>query len=254
MEIHTDERPLPQETWGEGMIQQTSIDGETPRPNRAKFAPKAKCVCCEEPFPEDELYPSDNGLVCDECYSNDQCEPCATVFFNDSDEPCTIGEYHNDTEGVFKVKWHSTDPWRGYYEAESEEYQLMHDDCILSYSEDAEELKDFDTKLQTYCNERNIEYARVFARTSNIFSAGYDFFVKKTDVPKVEDFLNLYAAVADLKRTYRDPERFAMTALTGKSGNFDKKDKLLAKAAGRLFAGDDPDDVIEEVKRKAKKL
>jgi hypothetical protein len=44
----------------------------------------------------------------------------ATVFYGRDGTPYTISHTRNETEGDFRVKWHSTDPWRGYYETKSD--------------------------------------------------------------------------------------------------------------------------------------
>lgn len=215
---------------------------------------RKRCSCCGELRDPDRLFPHEKGLICDYCEDDDRGEPAATVIYGNDDEPRTIGSYHNDTDGDFEVHWRSTDGWRGYYETKSDNYVRVQDDCILSYSEDESDLKKFDDTLRAYCDDHGIRYARVFARTSNVFSCGYDFFVHKEDIAKVDDFMKLGNALADLNRKYRDPDRFAMTALTGKSGDFDAQDKLLLKAAKRLEAGEDPDQILSDVKEEAKRL
>jgi len=173
-------------------------------------------------------------------------EPCATIFYEDDDCPCIISYTKDETEGDFRVKWHSTDPWRGYYDVESDEYRRVHTDCILSYSRDAEELKQFDEELRNILTERGIRYARVFTRTSNVFSNGYDFFVHKDDVAKAEGFIKALMIVSQLRLRYRDSERFSLTALTGKD-EFDEKDHLLAKAYKRIKEGATFDEIREEL-------
>lgn len=189
-----------------------------------------KCKCCEEEYEESELLEE----VCDGCRTADSDDPAATVLYGNDDEPVTVGTFHDDTEGDFRVRWVKTDPWRGYYEVESDTYVKVHDDCILSYSEDERELKRFDTALREYCDEHGIRYARVFARSSNLFSVGYDFFVAKEDVKRVEEFMLLAMKVTQLASEHRDSERFTLTALTGKSDGFDEEDEALVEVAKLL--------------------
>ena len=37
-------------------------------------------------------------------------------FYGRDDQPYFISLTRNETEGDFEVEWHSTDPWRGYYQ------------------------------------------------------------------------------------------------------------------------------------------
>lgn len=190
-----------------------------------------ECESCGRDFEGFE----DEGAVCDDCRMSDRDEPCATVIYGDDETDVrTIGNYHDDTEGDFTVKWVSTDAWRGYFEVESTEFARVHTDCILSHSADAVELKFFDDAVRRFCDERNIDYARVFTRTSNVFSGGYDFFVRKKHLRNIEELMPLVAELQKQKTLHRDEERFNLTALTGKSGDFDDKDKILAAFAKAL--------------------
>lgn len=169
-----------------------------------------RCICCGGFVDENEMYHREEGWLCDRCESDDYCEPEATVIYGgEEEEPRTIGMYHNETDGDFTTEWVSTDPWRGYIKVSSEKYVDVADDCILSYSEDARELENMDKEIRRICDELGLRYARVFSRTSNVFSAGYDFFVHRDDV----DALN--GEIEKLKEKYRDPARFVRTALFG---------------------------------------
>jgi len=148
-----------------------------------------------------------------------------------------------------QFKWHRTDPWRGYYEATSEEWVKVHEDCILHWSRDAEELKKFHTDTVKLLWRLGVDFAVVYSTTSNLFSTGYDIFVKKEDLEKKGILIQL--ALGILKIKHRDPVRFTLTALTGKSGGFDEKDFLLLEAWNRLQAGDDPTKVQEDIIKKA---
>ena len=207
------------------------------------------CESCEEPI-EDEVYHGDHSThyeskaLCETCYYED--EPCATILYGDDDSPRIISDTRDETEGDFKVKWHATDAWRGHYKVESDNYRLIHTDCILSYSKDAQELEQFDEELRKTLTERGVRYVRVFTRTSNVFSSGYDFFVHKDDFERAEDVMAVLATAYQLRLRYRDSERFTMTALTGKD-EFDEKDKLLVRAYERIEEGATFDEVKEEL-------
>jgi len=154
-----------------------------------------------------------------------------------------ITEYENNTD--FKIEWKSTDAWRGYYEViESGDWVNVHSDCILAMSEDERELKNFDEKLEESCKERGITIVKVFCRTSNLFSSGYDVFVKREHV-SVVDYV-----IKALKGEYRDPVRFNETALTGKDPkDITQNDKDFVMGALLVKQGADPKDAIETVKR-----
>jgi hypothetical protein len=197
------------------------------------------CVSCDEAIKDNEGYETNEAKpICCSCYDQDRTEPCATVIYSDDpDEPKTIGAYHNETEGDFEAVYHRTDGWRGYYDIKcSDAWEQAHSDCILGMSEDEKELKNFDDYLKELLDDREIRWARVISRTSNLFSQGYDFFVEKGKLEEIE------LIVANLKNACRDPHRFQMTALTGKDPkNFTKEDEILCLVANFIKSktGDD---------------
>jgi len=215
---------------------------------------RAKCDCCLEYKDKDELrtLTDINGEIqyeniCENCEdsvtSDDRNEPVATVIYGNDDYPHTIGYYHDDTEGDFKAVYHRTDGWRGYYDIEcSDDWEAVHSDCILSYSHDSENLKRFDELFRKALDTMGIKYARVFSRTSNIFSQGYDFFVEKGMADKVE------ALRVVLSAKLRDDDAFRATALTGKDPeNLDEHDKLFVKASKLLEQGMNAEQAVEYV-------
>jgi hypothetical protein len=142
-----------------------------------------KCSACEEKIKKTEAYFGEKGTsyenkpLCESCYYED--EPCATVLYEKDDQPYVISHTRDETEGDFSVSWHSTDPWRGYYETKSEKYALVNTAELLSYHESEEMLKNFDDRIRELFDEHGLDYARVFARSSNVFYQNYDLFVKK---------------------------------------------------------------------------
>jgi len=88
-----------------------------------------RCYICGKKLRKSDVYLGDIGTplegkpLCEECYY--ESEPCATVYYGEEDTPYIISEARNETDGDFRVKWHSTDPWRGYYEVESDKYSLV---------------------------------------------------------------------------------------------------------------------------------
>lgn len=179
---------------------------------------------------------------------NDESEAGATVLYGKNDEDIhTIGNYHNDTEGDFWVTWHSTDAWRGYYDVESKKWTNVHSDNILSYSEDSEDLKKFDEALQDALVAKHIEFARVFTRSSNVFSNGYDFFVPKEEAKKVEGIAK------NLAKKFRDPDKYEFTVLTGANpSEATPHDKMFVEAVHELKKGGTPESAVKKVLEKHK--
>jgi len=212
---------------------------------------RMECDNCGEKFDEDELHELRNidGEVehehlcekCEDMYRSDD-EPVATVYYDDDDDPKYIRTYEDDTEGDFKVHWHRTDGWRGYYDVTSDNWTAIHSDCALWGSRDEAELEKFDNEFKAALSNMGIRYARVFSRTSNLFSQGYDFFVeqgKETDAEAIRVALAI---------RYRDPVRFNTTAYTGKDPeNLTENDKLFVKAVELLDKGMTPEEAVEKV-------
>ena len=96
-----------------------------------------KCSICKEKITKTEACYGDkntlyeNKPLCETCYHED--EPCATVAYKGDDQPYIISHTKNETEEDFSVSWHSTDPWRGYYETKSGKYVLVNTAELLSY-------------------------------------------------------------------------------------------------------------------------
>ena len=212
------------------------------------------CDECGEEFMSEELHPLKeiDGTVayeklcekCEDMYTRED-EPIATIIYGDEKEEQTkfIKTYTDDTKGEFKAVYHRTDGWRGYYDIiPSDKWVAIHTDCILAYSEDAEELEKFDTEFRKALDHTGIKYARAFSRTSNAFSGNYDFFVEKGKEKQAE------AIRVVLALKYRDPERFKATALTGTDpSQFNKKDKQFIQVVKLLDTGLSPEDAVEKI-------
>jgi len=197
------------------------------------------CVGCDKVMTEEESdrygdYSDAEGRpVCYSCYEYDRCEAPATVVFSDEpNEPYSIGSYHDDTEGQFKLEYHRTDGWRGHYNVvPSEDWEELHSDAILAMSQDEKDLKDFDDLLLEALNDRGIRWARVITRTSNVFCCGYDFFVETGHMEEIEHI------VAQLRSMLRDPYKFHATALTGKDpDDLNDHDRVFVEMASRIMA------------------
>ena len=155
-------------------------------------------------------------------------------------------DYYEYEQCPIQFEWHGMG-YRGYYEPQAENWKNFHNDCILSYSEDAEQLKEFDVDIKKMLWDLGFEFAVCFGRTSNLFSMGYDILIKKTDEHDIIKDMTMYTKLMQLKTKYRDNARFTMTALTGKSEGFDKKDELLAEAYKRLKKGENFESIKEDI-------
>lgn len=149
-----------------------------------------------------------------------------------------------------QFEWHGMG-YRGYYEPKGEGWKVLHSDCILSGSEDAEHLKEFDVDVKQMLWELGYEFAVCFGTTSNLFSCGYDIMIKKDQEQDIIKQMKLYASLMQLREKYRNPDRFRMTAITGKSDDFDDKDRLLAEASKRLHDGEDFETVKKDILERA---
>lgn len=211
------------------------------------------CEQCGNRFKKDELSSLQDldgetqyEYLCDECkdITESEAEPKATVVYSDEPDSCMyITDYRDDTEGDFRVSWHSTDGWRGYYEViPSDNWRLIQSDCSLWGSYDSAQLEEFDQKFRELLESHGIRWARVMSRTSNVFSSGYDFFVEAQHYGLAmtwRTFLALH---------FRDPERFQKTALTGADpAEWSDTDDKFYEAYKLVQDGFDPKDAVEQV-------
>jgi len=193
------------------------------------------CAVCGEPIvpqsPGDRPYSGDPGTacegkpVCDTCYDEDTCEPAATIYYGIDDEPHLIGSCRNETDGDFRVKWHSTDPWRGYYECESDEYVEVFTDAILSGHESEEVLKKLYNKVLERFDQERISFARVFCRSSNVFMTSLEIWVKRD----FEQLLKAHAIIAGAKGEVDYDNPLYSTGILFPRENLEKFKKLLGE-------------------------
>jgi len=155
-------------------------------------------------------------------------------------------------ESPIQFTYIRTDAWRGYYEPVAEGWKVLHSDCILAFSEDERQLKEFDTDIKQVLWELGFEFAVCFGRTSNLFSCGYDVLIHQDEEEDIVKKTALYVKIIELKAKFRDPARFNLTALTGKSDGFDQKDILLLEASERLQKGEDFEMVKQDILGRAK--
>jgi len=83
-------------------------------------------------------------------------------------------------EAPFSFEWVPTDAWRGHYETKHNDGLVkIFDDSILSYHESEQMLKALhDISLKAF-DLMNVDYYRVFSRTSNLFCTNMDIYIEK---------------------------------------------------------------------------
>lgn len=199
------------------------------------------CAYCEELIdpPDEAIYGEEYSEyegqpLHDYCYS-EAPEMAVIIFGDNEDYPSYITPTRDETEGIFSVAWVDTDGWRGYYELSSDSWVKIHDDCILSYSKDSHNLKEWDDLAMELLREHYIPFARAFPRTSNVFSCGYELWIP---AEKEEEFKELISeSLEQAKKKLRDSWEFTQTAITGKDPDqCDKNDKLVSLIGGVLLS------------------
>ncbi len=130
-------------------------------------------------------YHLEKGFLCEPCVENDLSEPPLTVYHNREEFPKSIGHYISDywlegEEAPFSFEWVPTDAWRGHYETKHNDGLVsIFDDSILSYHESEQMLKVLhDISLKAF-DLTNVDYYRVFSRTSNVFCTNMDIYIEK---------------------------------------------------------------------------
>lgn len=112
---------------------------------------------------------------------------CVEAYNEGQDIPKFL--YDQDGVKAFHIRWHSSDAWRGYYEAKavhgSGYKKIDYEGWVTGNWSDAPEEAQSDN-VEAKLNELAREYAAkgynvtaVFLFTSNVFSTAFDVFVKK---------------------------------------------------------------------------
>lgn len=167
---------------------------------------RINCAICEMEIDDDYGFVGDPGTyyegktLCERCYYDYEAD--ASIVYGDEEYPRIISSTINETEGDFRVRWHSTDAWRGYYLVESERYVLANTSELLWGHHSEEMLKQFDKRIRELFDEHDIDYARAFARSSNVFFNNYDIFVKREQ----RLLADLLIAKAKLEVDYANPK------------------------------------------------
>ncbi len=152
--------------------------------------------CSKEIVNEDPVY-FDNGYtgIHEDCVSDiesdDRSSPQLTVYYSHNiDQPNSVGRYHDDTEGDFEPQYNSIDAWRGTISPISKNYTSIHNDGIKAFSPEEEDQEKFLEKTIDALDEEDIEYAVVYAASSNVFFTRQDIFIKNEDVDKAKKVLD----------------------------------------------------------------
>ena len=173
---------------------------------------KYVCPSCGEPIDDpdsaicithdDYIIPRkdeyDGMLMHESCFSDDLAEPIGSIEYITPNEKITVevtpiflycdgfSELPTEIQNTIlkiaeSIKWHSTDPWRGYYDFDTPAGWIRTDsDWVPPFGGDSVG----DAQIEKYNNaadkaEKTDEYIAVYLRTSNIFSTCYDFLVKE---------------------------------------------------------------------------
>jgi hypothetical protein len=175
---------------------------------------KEKCEHCDEITDEELVSYHDNKKVHESCIEDleqdDRIDAPLTVYYGNDKTPNVVGYYVDDTDGDFAPKYVKTDGWRGYFKVEpSDNWIEILDDNILSYSEDSKNLEELNDLIIKRLDDESIKYARVFSRSSNVFSNGFNLFVKKADLEK---YKKIESEFVKPKEELRDHSKYSATA------------------------------------------
>ena len=167
-----------------------------------------KCTECEDMFNEDYvMYTSDGDVICEGCEEGDLSQPKATILYSDGlydsdiqkfycyelmgcrdehfedyDLPQCVEEYHDE------LKWKNTGGYRGHYQGKTPEgYTKLKDTWFCGMDgHNMDELMSFIHECvennQLWSKFANVELFIAFPLTSNVFSTGFELYVKDSDI------------------------------------------------------------------------
>jgi len=130
--------------------------------------------------------------LCLTCYFED--EPSATVYYRNEKEPHHISYTRNETDGDFWVEWKPSDAWRGRHTVYSKKFKKLFSDSILAYHESEAMLKELNDLVMGRFDEMNLDYARSFARTSNVFCTDFDIWTKNELIQVIKGLVVIESA------------------------------------------------------------
>jgi len=139
--------------------------------------------------------------------------------------------------------------WRGYYEPQPPEgWTHLHSDGILHWSDDAEDLAQFQEAVKRVLWEAGVKFAICYGGSSNLLFTNYEIYVEAPqDALKA---LAIILKVSHLRLEYRDLGQYMRTLLTGSSKDTEEA-RLMAKAYRMVEEGtplnEVKDRVLEEI-------
>ena len=245
------------------------------------FKPDEKCSRCDDSWLEcyrSDKYRLDDArysekleeMVCFYCYESETSYGNGTVIIfrpswnevekwvqNDLEDvkyvasDMTVDELANLHENSFEFEgtdetcdiqfsYVKSDAWRGRNEAKAPDWTSLHTDGILGYSSDATELKNMNDEIIRHLWTANVDFAVVIGMTSNVFYQTYELMIEGPITADVASIMLL------LRLKHRDERRYNLTALTGKSGDYDRKDDLLLEAYRRMTDGEDMTEIMTD--------
>ena len=167
-------------------------------------------------YPEQD---KEGNLICESCYHDDQQEPKSTITNLATGEVIKVCEYSNfnqDGEEVcdlgFNINWQTSGGYRGEYVVTSDTKSEIHDDGILSMSEDEQNLKIFDDVVKKLLVDSKITVYQVISRSSNLFYCPYSLWIENEDLEK---FDKLKPKINQLKHELRKDEDYSRTVWSG---------------------------------------
>lgn len=171
--------------------------------------------------PNDPRESKDGNVVCEGCYEDDQQEPKTTITNLNTGETIRVCEYSNydqDFEEIsegdlgFNVSWQASGGYRGEYVVTSDLNTEIHEDGILAYSDNEQNLKLFDDAVKKLLIDNNITVYQVISRSSNLFYCPYSLWVPNEDLEKFE---HLKPKIEQLKKDLRRQEDYDSTCFNG---------------------------------------
>tara|TARA_Y100000310_G_scaffold223133_1_gene224954 strand:- start:222 stop:731 length:510 start_codon:yes stop_codon:yes gene_type:complete len=168
-----------------------------------------KCISCEEKIKEDYYnYTSTGEVLCEGCYSDDLNDPIATVIDNQGGKHYktnynTFDEYGENygipdkiSEYLESVNYTRSDGWRGFYTGQAPKgYETVKNTWFCGFDganmdnlmSNLNEIIEKDTEYLS-----NFDYFLSILRTSNLFSSGFELYVKKDQVKEFVESVNAF--------------------------------------------------------------
>jgi hypothetical protein len=163
---------------------------------------KLICEICGKKLNQEEsnVIDDEDRVLCDYCYAHDT-ESAAITYPNEKVK--YIGDYRNDTDGDFTLKYNRLDGWRGYYTFECHNgWVQLHIGELISEHHSQQLMSAIVEDFTELLKAHKIQYATGIAVTSNVFCSNGYFFVKANDFP----LAHLLLAQVKTENGYDDPK------------------------------------------------